>query len=91
MTTTSDSDIKCEMRKNFKSHWIFKNVYHEFIVENKNEWVPHTVSIANLETVLKNYTILADGPKGPQITEHNNTICTQFPILKKHKETVNIL
>lgn len=65
MTTTSEADVKCEMRKNFKSHWIFKGVNHEFIVENINDWVPHTIQIANLETVLKNYLTLADGPKGP--------------------------
>ena len=64
------------MKKNFKSHWIFKSVYHEFIVENINEWVPHSINIPNLEVVLKNYITLADGPNGPQITEHYNTICT---------------
>ncbi len=44
-----------------------------------------------MEVVLKSYTTLVEGPKGPQVIEHLNTICTQFPIKLKHKETVKIL
>jgi len=29
-----------------------------------------------MEIVLKNYTILVEGPKSPQVIEHLNTICT---------------
>lgn len=48
---TSDSDTKCDVRKNFINHWVFKDVSHEFIVENINTWDPHPISIPNLETV----------------------------------------
>ena len=48
---TSDSDIKCELRKNFMSHWLFKGIYHEFIVENVNTWDPHPINITNIETI----------------------------------------
>jgi hypothetical protein len=88
---TSDSDVKCELRKNFMSHWLVKGLYHEFIVENINTWDPHTTSIVNLATVEKTYTTIAEGDRGPQIAEHFNTVATQFPIRGKHKETVKIL
>jgi hypothetical protein len=72
---TSDMDIKIDVRKNFVSHWIFKNVYAEFIAENINTWDPHPINITSNETVQKNYQTLADGEKGPQIAEHFNSIC----------------
>ena len=62
---TSDSDIKIDVRKNFVSHWIFKDVYAEFIAENINTWDPHPINITSYETVKKNYQILADGERGP--------------------------
>jgi hypothetical protein len=52
---TSDSDVKVDVRKNFVNHWIFKDVYHEFIVENVNSWDPHPIGITNTETVQKQY------------------------------------
>ena len=88
---TSDSDIKIDMRKNFVSHWIFKNVYAEFIAENINTWDPHPINITSNETVKKNYQTLADGERGPQIAEHFNCMCLQFPIKLRHPETVKIL
>ena len=62
---TSSSDVKCDVRKNFLSHWIVKDVYHEFIVENINTWDPHPITIKNTETVQKNYTVIAEGERGP--------------------------
>ena len=91
MIMTSDSDIKCELRKNFMSHWLFKGIYHEFIAENVNTWDPHPINITHIETVKKTYQTLADGLRGPQIAEHFNCVVTQFPIKSKHKETVKIL
>ena len=88
---TSDFDIKCEVRKNFVSHWVLKGLPHEFICENRNTWDPHPVAITHPETVVHPPTILSDGARGPQISEHFNTIATQFPILKKHPETVKLL
>ena len=88
---TSDSDVKCDVRKNFTNHWIFKEVFYEFIVENINTWDPHPIQIPNLETVQKSYTVLAEGERGPQIAEHFNSICLQFSLKAKHKETIKVL
>lgn len=88
---TSNSDTKCELRKNFMSHWILKGLQYQFVVENINTWDPHTVSIVHPETVEKTYTTLAEGERGPQIAEHKNSILTQFPIKSKHHQTIQIL
>jgi hypothetical protein len=34
MIMTSDSDIRCELKKNLMSHWVLKGIFFEFIVEN---------------------------------------------------------
>jgi hypothetical protein len=73
---TSSSDTKCELRKNFMSHWVLQGIYHEFVVENVNTWDPHNVSIVHPEVVEKTYTTLAEGERGPQIAEHNSAIVT---------------
>jgi hypothetical protein len=73
------------------SHWVLKGIKHEFICENTNEWDPHPVSMTNTEIVETEYHTLADGPRGPQIATHMNTIALQFPIKSVHTETVNIL
>lgn len=65
LITTSDSDIKVNVRKNFVSHYIFKNVYGEFIAENVNTWDPHPINITSNISVKKSYQTLADGEKGP--------------------------
>ena len=88
---TSNFDTKCELRKNFMSHWVLAGMPYQFVVENVNTWDPHPVSIVNQETVERTYTPLAEGERGPQISEHKNTILTQFPIKSKHKETVRML
>jgi len=36
--------------------------------------VPHAVNITNVDVVIKNYNILADGERGPLVIEHRNTI-----------------
>lgn len=88
---TSNSDTTCDVKKNFLNHWLLKGVHYEFIVEQTNTWDPHPIQITALETVHKHYTILAEAKRGPQIAEHFNSICLQFPIKRKHKETVTIL
>ena len=72
-------------------HWLLKDVYHAFVVENINTWDPHPINITHQETVEKTYTSLADSERGSQIAEHFNTIVTQFPVRSKHKETIQIL
>lgn len=91
LIVTSPYDAKCELRKNLMSHWVLKDMYHEFLVENVNQWDPHPVNICYPETVKTSYKTLADGERGPQIAEHQNSIVTQFPIQSKHKETVKLL
>lgn len=88
---TSDSDILCDVRKHFMSHWIFKNVYHEFICENLQKWAPHTVNVTSTETVKYSYTPMAIGRSQVQMAEHMNSIALQFTFKNKHKETVKIL
>jgi hypothetical protein len=74
MIMTSASDVKVELKKNFMSHWCLKGVFHEFIAENVNTWDPHPINIVHSETVIKNYQTLAEAARGPQISEHFNTI-----------------
>ena len=45
MIMTSDSDIRCEVKKNYLGHWLMKDIFYEFIVENINTWDPHPVNI----------------------------------------------
>ena len=41
--------------------------------------------------VIKNYDVLADSERGPQITTHLNTCAVQFHIDPKYKESTQIL
>ena len=91
MIMTQDSDIKCDVRKNFCNHWLLDGVYHEFVCENMQAWDPHPVNITSIELVQKNYQTLAEGERGPQIAEHNNTIALQFSLKVRHTETIKIL
>ena len=50
---TSHSDVKCDVRKNFLSHWIFDKVHHEFVVENNQKWDPHPITLINKEIIGK--------------------------------------
>lgn len=88
---TSDSDIICDVKKHFQSHWIFNDVYHEFICENIQKWAPHTTNVTSFETVQFSYTPMAIGKSQVQIAEHNNCIALQFNFKNKHKETLKIL
>ena len=40
---------------------------------------------------MKNYTVLAESERGPQIVEHRNTLAVQFHISSKYLETVKAL
>lgn len=62
---TSHSDVKCNVRLNFQSHWIFENVAHEFVVENIQTWDPHPITLINKEIIGKFSTVLAEGERGP--------------------------
>lgn len=65
MNKSSDYDIKVEIHKHLMSHWCIKNVKHEFMAENINKWDPHPINIVNTETIMKNYTTIAFGTRGP--------------------------
>ena len=60
----------------------------EFLLENRNSWDSHPTNITNVNYVHKNYDILAESERGPQITMHFNSVCTQFNIDKRYKESV---
>jgi hypothetical protein len=55
LITSSDNDVKVDVRKNFMNHWIFKDVKYQFIVENVNTWDPHPICITNIIAVKKGY------------------------------------
>ena len=65
VTTTSMQDIKVELHKNLMNHWCVKGVMYEFVAENINKWDPHPINIVNIETVKKDYQIIADAKRGP--------------------------
>ncbi len=35
------------------------------MVMNNNQWDPHPINIKDIESVIKNYTILAESERGP--------------------------
>lgn len=82
------TDVKCIVKKQYVSHWLFEGLPQEFIVENRNTWDPHPVNVTNLTIVEKNYDTLAESERGPQIVTHLNSVITQFHIDKKYKESV---
>jgi len=91
LAKTSDKDITCRIRKAYISHWIVENVKGEFICENINTWMPHYIELTSPEVVLAFPSTIVDGEKSPQLVEHENSICLQFPIKLKHPETIKIL
>jgi hypothetical protein len=59
------TDVKCEMKKHYMSHWISEGMPGEFIVENTNSWDIHPINIAQIEIVGTNYDVLAESNRGP--------------------------
>lgn len=51
------NDVKCTIKKEYLSHWLFKDVPLEFVVENKNNWEVHPINIPSgfINQVQKNY------------------------------------
>lgn len=91
LAKTSDKDVTCRIRKAFLSHWALEGVKSEFITENVNTWMPHFVDFTAPEIVGSWPHILVDGEKSPQMSEHHNSICLQFPVRLKHPETLKVL
>lgn len=89
---TNPNQVKCVIRKEYLSHWLFKGLSHfEFLIDNKQQWEVHPVNITleDVREVQKSYQILAISEKIPQIVEHFNTIATQFNL--NHVQTQSIL
>eukprot|EP00347_Sterkiella_histriomuscorum_P023878 403333072 len=85
------TEQKCCIIKHYMSHWALNSLPSSFMVLNKNQWDPHPINIRDIEEVRKNYTILAESERGPQIIEHRNTIAVQFHIVRRYSETVTVL
>lgn len=68
-----------------------KDLKPEFKACCLNKWDPHQINITDIGKVGKNYVILAENDKGPQIVEHNNTLAVQFTVERKYLETVKLL
>jgi hypothetical protein len=81
------------IKKIYNQHWLLQGLPVEFKVSSKNTWDPHPVNIKleNLHLLHSNYRVLATSLRGPQIAEHENTICVQFDITKKYPETLGLL
>eukprot|EP00347_Sterkiella_histriomuscorum_P004212 403361318 len=68
------SETKCCIKKQYIGHWLFEDVLHQFLVENRFSWDTHPVNITDVKTVKQNYYVLAESEKSPVIIEHLNTI-----------------
>jgi len=79
------------IRKLRYSHWLVKDIPLKFKVYSANTWDPHPINISDINTIHSNYRILADSNRGPQIIEHELSICTQFDISTKYPETILLL
>ena len=84
-------EICCILKKTYLQHWALKNIEQEFIVSNKNTWDPHPVNLLKTSTLSKNYYIMAESERGPQIAIHKNSLVCQFHIELKYPQTVQIL
>ena len=84
------TDIKVTVRKSFISHWLFKSVPGEFVVDAQNTWDPHPVNITKLNVVNMPYETMAESDRGPMLALHMNSLCTQFSLDRKYKESVQI-
>jgi len=40
------------------------------VIENRNTWDPHPIGITNTAVIGKNYEVLADSDRGPQVAVH---------------------
>lgn len=59
------TDVKCNVKKQYISHWLMEGIPQEFIIENKNSWDPHPINITNLTVVKVNYDTMAQSERGP--------------------------
>lgn len=82
---------KCIVLKQYLQHWSVVDLPKEFLVLNKNNWDPHPTNITNIDIILKNYVVIAESERGPQIIEHRNTLATQFHITHFYKDSTQVL
>ena len=87
------TDVKCYIKRTQGSHYLFKGLPKEFVVDAKNKWDPHPVqsSKTSYSIVKRSYETLAESDRGPLIVTHENTCCVQFQLSRKYRETVKIL
>ena len=45
------TDVKCNVKKQYISHWLIEGLPQEFIVENRNSWDPHPVNITDIAAI----------------------------------------
>ena len=64
---TSATDTECSIKKEFVSHWLFKGVNRDFMVENDNAWDVHPANIRkeDLPRIQACYTTMAETMNKP--------------------------
>lgn len=87
----SENEQIVYIRKIHTQHWALREIKSEFKVCSLNKWNAHPINITNISLVGRNYTILAESMRGPQIIEHKNTFALQFQITSKCSESIQIL
>ena len=85
------TDIRLYIKKSKIGHWLFKGCTAEFIIDAKNTWDPHPVTISNVSAVGNLYEVMADSARGPLVALHQNTVACQFSLNPTYKETTQIL
>ena len=68
-------------KKIYSQHYLFKDIPSEFLVWNPTTWQIHPITFLNPH---KQFTILAEGEKSPQIVEVGNIVGCLFNVSKKY-------
>ena len=79
------------MDEHLCSHYLFKDIRPEFVVDVHNLWDPHPVQTQAFNITKENYQIMAETERGPVVVLHSNTCAVQFNLDRKYPETVQIL
>ena len=84
----SSNEFVVHIKKVNYSHYLFKDVKNEFLVENPTAWVMHPICFLNPKNA---YDILAESNFSPEIIEVGLNIGCLFYIGKKYPASLKIL
>lgn len=91
VVTSKLTDVKCEIITKHVSHYLLKDLPFEFLANSSNTWDPHRVKPTSITGFNGAYLELAESDRGPQIAVHENTVVTQFYVLKQQPETSTLV